>query len=163
MYYATFETAAGWIGAIASARGLSRTTLPKKSRDLAESSLNPYKGKTIYSTDYFKDLANKFRAYFHGHIVNFRERLDFSDATQFERAVWETTQKIPYGETRSYGWVAVQIGKPLGHRPVGHALGRNPLPIIIPCHRVIGSDGKLHGFGGGLEMKEFLLKLETTS
>ncbi len=158
-YYATFETTAGWIGLITSSRGLSRVTLPQKSREMAESSLGEFREAT-FSADHFKDLIGKFQAYFQGDWVDFTEKLDFSNATSFERAVWETTRKIPYGETRSYGWVALQIGNPLAPRGVGQALGRNPLPIIIPCHRVIGSDGKLHGFGGGLKMKEYLLKLE---
>jgi len=77
--------------------------------------------------------------------------------------VWQATRLIPYGETRSYLWVAVQIGKPGAARAVGQALGRNPLPVIIPCHRVIASDGGLGGFTGGLVMKRRLLELETSA
>jgi methylated-DNA-[protein]-cysteine S-methyltransferase len=77
--------------------------------------------------------------------------------------VWEITRLIPYGETRSYAWVAEQIGQPRAVRAVGQALGKNPLPIIIPCHRVITSNGKLGGFGGGLEMKKRLLSLEAAT
>jgi len=77
--------------------------------------------------------------------------------------VWQATRLIPYGETRSYLWVAVQIGKPGAARAVGQALGRNPLPVIVPCHRVIAADGGLGGFTGGLEMKRRLLELETTA
>ncbi|MCZ0942750.1 MAG: methylated-DNA--[protein]-cysteine S-methyltransferase, partial [Gammaproteobacteria bacterium] len=80
--------------------------------------------------------------------------------TAFQRKVLEALQAIPYGETRSYKEVAAAIGKPRAVRAVGAANGRNPIPIIIPCHRVIGSDGSLTGFGGGLEVKRALLALE---
>ncbi len=80
--------------------------------------------------------------------------------TQFQKAVWRATAGIPYGETRSYAWVAKRIGNPRAVRAVGQALGANPVPIIIPCHRVIGSSGKLCGFAGGLALKQRLLELE---
>jgi methylated-DNA-[protein]-cysteine S-methyltransferase len=78
----------------------------------------------------------------------------------FDQAVWERVAEIPYGETRSYGQVAREIGHPDRARAVGSANGRNPLPIVIPCHRVIGADGSLVGYGGGLELKRRLLELE---
>lgn len=76
--------------------------------------------------------------------------------------VLDALQRIPFGETRSYGELARDIGKPNASRAVGAANGRNPLPIVIPCHRVLGSNGSLTGFGGGLEIKQFLLNLENT-
>lgn len=82
------------------------------------------------------------------------------EGTDFERRVWTALRGIPYGETRSYGSIANSIGDPRGARAVGLANGRNPIPIIIPCHRVIGSDGTLTGFGGGLDLKRRLLELE---
>ncbi len=96
-------------------------------------------------------------------MASFPDELDLSTATPFQRQVWEKTRLIPYGETRSYSWVAEQIGKPGAARAVGQALGRNPLPIIIPCHRVVASDGKLCGFAGGLGMKRRLLSLEASA
>ncbi|GAH65608.1 unnamed protein product, partial [marine sediment metagenome] len=90
----------------------------------------------------------------------FPDRLDLSGATDFQRKVWETTRLIPYGETRSYAWVAEQIKQPRALRAVGQALGRNPLPIIVPCHRVVASNGKPGGFTGGIEVKKRLLHLE---
>ncbi len=113
-----------------------------------------------WSPESFEDLKRRLRVYFQGQKVDFADRLDLTEATSFQRKVWAATRLIPYGETRSYSWVANQIGKPGAVRAVGQALGRNPLPIIIPCHRVLGSDGGLCGFGGGLEMKRYLLKLE---
>jgi len=80
--------------------------------------------------------------------------------TRFQQNVWRMVRNIPCGETRSYGWVAKQLGLPRAARAVGQALARNPVPIVIPCHRVIGSDGNLGGFGGGVKIKKFLLHLE---
>ncbi len=80
--------------------------------------------------------------------------------TAFQRAVWEALPRIPYGETMSYGELARRIGKPKACRAVGLANGRNPLPIVVPCHRVIGADGSLTGFGGGIDIKRRLLALE---
>lgn len=82
------------------------------------------------------------------------------EGTPFQKQVWEALCTIPYGETRSYGQIAKQIGHPQAYRAVGMANNRNPLAIIVPCHRIIGSDGKLVGYGGGLEKKRFLLELE---
>lgn len=80
--------------------------------------------------------------------------------TEFQRTVWWALAKIPYGTTISYAQLAAQVGKPSAMRAVGAANGRNPLPIVLPCHRVIGADGSLTGFGGGLPTKQFLLTLE---
>ena len=102
----------------------------------------------------------RFKVYCRGQKAAFPDQLDLSRATPFQCQVWEATRLIPYGETRSYAWVASQVKRPEAARAVGQALGRNPLAIIVPCHRVIASDGKLCGFGGGLEMKEHLLHLE---
>ena len=80
--------------------------------------------------------------------------------TPFQKSVWQTLAAIPYGETISYAQLAQRVGKPTAMRAVGAANGRNPLPIVLPCHRVIGADGSLTGFGGGLPTKQFLLELE---
>ena len=80
--------------------------------------------------------------------------------SRFEMAVWDQLTRIPYGETRSYGYVAEAVGEPGGAQAVGAANGRNPIAVVVPCHRVIGADGRLVGFGGGLPRKRFLLDLE---
>jgi len=159
-FYAVFETKAGWIGLVGSSTGLSRTTLPQKTKEIAGLLLGEDIRQMECSADYFQELMSEYKSYFSGSRVVFSEKLDLSQSTSFERAVWETTLYIPYGETRSYSWVAGQIGKPLASRAVGRALGKNPLPIIVPCHRVLASSGALCGFGGGLEMKRYLLDLE---
>jgi methylated-DNA-[protein]-cysteine S-methyltransferase len=91
--------------------------------------------------------------------VEFPDKLDLSSATDFQRQVWRVTQTIPYGETRSYGWVAERLAKRGAARAVGQALARNRLPVIIPCHRVLASDG-LGGYSGGVGVKESLLRRE---
>ncbi|HXI85062.1 MAG TPA: methylated-DNA--[protein]-cysteine S-methyltransferase [Verrucomicrobiae bacterium] len=106
------------------------------------------------------DLTRKLQQYAEGKSVRWEIPLDLSSGTIFQRQVWHALTKIPYGETRSYGWIAKQIGKPKASRAVGAACGANPVPVIVPCHRVIAGDGSLGGFGGGLPMKRRLLSLE---
>ena len=98
--------------------------------------------------------------YFQGQKLTFNEVLDVAGATTFEMRVWETTMSIPYGEVRSYSWVAEQLGNPQEVRAIGQALKHNRLPIIIPCHRVISKSGDLGGFSGGIELKRKLLQIE---
>ena len=86
--------------------------------------------------------------------------MDLSIGTEFQRKVWEKVSEIPYGELRSYKWIASEIGNPDAVRAVGNAVGENPVPPIIPCHRVIRSDGNLGGFSSGIALKKWLLKLE---
>ena len=107
----------------------------------------------------FGDVREQLDGYFAGRRQRFELPLA-PTGTAFQCSVLEALQTIPYGETRSYKEVAAAIGKPRAVRAVGAANGRNPIPIIIPCHRVIGSDGSLTGFGGGLEVKRALLALE---
>ncbi len=158
--YITFSTDMGWVGMLASAKGLLGTTLPQPSAQEACQLLGNSVSYATWSPHLFKDLMERLKVYFSGHRTTFRDKLDFSQATHFQREVWEITRLIPYGETRSYGWVAEQIKKPQAVRAVGQALSKNPLPIIVPCHRVVTSDGKLGGFSGGVEMKKRLLYLE---
>jgi O-6-methylguanine DNA methyltransferase len=98
--------------------------------------------------------------YLHGSRRNFDLTVDMDTCTPFQVKVLLAAQSIPYGETRSYGHLAQMINKPKASRAVGGALGRNPVPIVVPCHRVLARDGSLCGFGGGLELKRQLLKLE---
>jgi methylated-DNA-[protein]-cysteine S-methyltransferase len=112
-----------------------------------------------YRVNCFADVVSQLAEYFHGRRRYFDLKLAPS-GTAFQLAVLAALQTIPAGETRSYLDIAKQIGRPKAVRAVGAANGRNPLPIVIPCHRVIGADGSLTGFGGGLEAKRFLLELE---
>lgn len=107
----------------------------------------------------FPDAVAQLGAYFAGELFDFDLKLDLVGTT-FQRAVWAALLTIPYGETRSYGEIAAQIGSPGAFRAVGLANGHNPIGIIVPCHRVIGSNGSLTGYGGGLDRKRALLALE---
>jgi methylated-DNA-[protein]-cysteine S-methyltransferase len=106
------------------------------------------------------ETERQLAKYFAGELTRFTLPLDFS-GTEFQKKVWQALLTIPFGETRSYGEIARQIGLPNASRAVGAANGKNPISIIAPCHRVIGSTGKLTGFAGGLKAKELLLGLET--
>jgi methylated-DNA-[protein]-cysteine S-methyltransferase len=160
LYYTIFKTKPGWIGILASKDGLRAVTLPQKTEHQAVDSLGEQAKQAIFSPQNFVDLTRRFQEYYSGKRTVFLNKLDCSNATAFQRQVWETTRLIPYGETRSYGWIAKQIGKPKEVRAIGQALGKNPFLIIVPCHRVIASDGSLGGFGGGLETKQTLLEME---
>ena len=163
LFYYVFETPAGWMGVLGSPSGLRRTTLPQSSEKAALSLLGIDSGSATQSSHRFTDLEKRFQAYFAGNMVDFPDELDFSEATPFQRKVWQATRNIPCGQTRSYAWIASQAGNPAAARAAGQALGKNPLPIIVPCHRVLSTGGGLGGFSGGLAMKEFLLKLEKTA
>ena len=115
----------------------------------------------IESTQPFQAVIEQLLDYFSGHRQRF-ELAFKAEGTPFQKSVWRALLEIPYGQTTSYGAIAQKIGKPQASRAVGAANGQNPIPIIIPCHRVIGKSGDLTGFGGGLEVKEKLLQLEQT-
>ena len=161
--YITFNTGMGWVGILGSAKGLRRTTLPQPSAQEARRLIGDEGKYATWSPNLFDGLVERFRSYLSGGKVDFPDELDLSGATPFQRKVWEVTRLIPYGKTRSYTWVAEQVKKPLGTRAVGQALARNPLPIIIPCHRVVTIDGQLGGFTNGVEIKRSLLNLEASA
>lgn len=105
------------------------------------------------------EIIHQIEQYFNGQLSEFKLPIDLY-GTPFQKMVWHSLLEIPYGETRSYKDIALQIGAPKAVRAIGGANNRNPIPIIIPCHRVIGSNGALVGYGGGLEIKEHLLGME---
>ncbi len=107
----------------------------------------------------FADTIRQLTAYFAGKLTQFDLPAD-GDGTPFQQSVWQALRDVPYGQTCSYGDIAQAIGKPKASRAVGMANGRNPISIIVPCHRIIGGNGSLVGYGGGLERKSTLLKLE---
>jgi methylated-DNA-[protein]-cysteine S-methyltransferase len=106
------------------------------------------------------EAARQLTAYFTGELTDFRLPLHVRGGSDFERAVWQAIAAIPYGEMRTYGEMATAVGDRDAARAVGVACNRNPLPIVVPCHRVVGAGGKLVGFGGGLPRKRLLLELE---
>lgn len=118
------------------------------------------KPSTSFKSAILKKAIKQLDKYFEGSLRSFDLPLDFGTATSFYQSVWNLLLTIPYGETRSYGELATALGDINKSRAVGLANGRNPIAIIVPCHRVIGQDGSLTGYGLGLDAKEFLLQLE---
>ncbi len=161
--YFIIDTDMGWVGMLSGLEGLLATTLPQGSADNANYQLGSRAKQAVLSEEAFSRLAERLKSYFSGDRVDFSDELDFSMVTDFQTGVYQTSRLIPYGETRSYGWVAEQMNKPGAARAVGQALGRNPLAVIVPCHRVVAGDGGLGGFTGGLETKRRLLNMESGS
>ncbi len=147
MYYCHFDTPIGELLLAGDADALSMIGFPKGSmrRDPEPD--------WIYKEEPFKNVCGQLSEYFAGERKDFDLPLSLS-GTEFQISVLQALQEIPYGETTSYGAIAKQIGRPKAVRAVGAANGRNPIPIVVPCHRVIGSSGDLVGFGGGLELKK---------
>lgn len=119
----------------------------------------PDRSRWVEDRTAFSEAAAQLEAYFAGELTQFDVEMRL-EGTEFQLEVWAALRTIPYGQTRSYGWLARQIGRPGASRAVGAANGRNPIGIIVPCHRVIGADGSLTGYGGGLDRKRALLELE---
>lgn len=120
---------------------------------------NPPKNANVKETDLLKDASRQLKEYVEGKRKLFELPLA-PDGTDFQRNVWKALREIPYGETRSYGEIAKSIGRPNASRAVGMANNKNPILIFIPCHRVIGVNGKLVGYAGGLDVKKYILNLE---
>lgn len=116
-------------------------------------------GTALFSDPVFQETARQLDEYFAGKRREFSVPIR-TQGTDFQEKVWAALRKIPYGETRTYGQIAAQVGNPKAGRAVGGANHNNPIMILTPCHRVIGADGSLTGFGGGLDVKEALLALE---
>ena len=153
MYYCYFDTPIGELLLAGQSDALSMIGFPEGAmrRDPEPD--------WIYNEAPFEKVQTQLSEYFSGERKDFDLPLKL-DGTEFQISVLEALREIPYGETTSYGAIAKQIGRPKAMRAVGAANGRNPIPIIVPCHRVIGSTGDLTGFGGGLDTKEALLRLE---
>ncbi|MEK7293909.1 MAG: methylated-DNA--[protein]-cysteine S-methyltransferase, partial [Nitrospirota bacterium] len=175
----------GWIGIAASAQGVCAIVLPKPSRRAAERALarRPDSKFDVRSSSrateskkasvfpeprtpnlepVLRDAQRQVFAYLAGkqHTLDFP--IDLSGGTSFQRRVWQTALRIPYGRARSYQWIASKVGGTRYSRAVGNALGANPVPLIVPCHRVVAHDASLGGFSGGLTVKRKLLNLEGT-
>lgn len=150
LFFDTLPTPIGVLSLEADETGLTAIHFPGRS---------PYTPKSSNTSDLLAEAARELQAYFEGRLTAFSVPLNWR-GTPFQETVWRALMDIPYGETVSYGEIAKAIGRPKSARPVGGAVGRNPLPIIVPCHRVIGSDQSLTGFTGGIDIKVALLKQE---
>jgi len=161
MIITSCRTGFGWVGIVASEAGLVELTLPRATEAETLHHLRELHGPGEPDDGRLAALKTSLEAYFRGEQVSFDEwTLDASAGTLFQRRVWAITRAIPRGQTRTYGDLARAAGSPGGARAVGQSMARNPWPIIVPCHRVVGSNGRLTGFGGGLEMKQRLLDME---
>lgn len=161
IYFSSLSTSIGLLFAAKNARGVCRISFP---HDTENDFLHAFFKKTATPIER-NDVSLQYeiatlRAYFSGNQVTFDFPLDISSGTPFQTKVWRKLQEIPYGECRSYQWIAEQIGSPGASRAVGSANHNNPLPPIIPCHRVIGADGRLTGYASGLSIKKWLLEKE---
>jgi methylated-DNA-[protein]-cysteine S-methyltransferase len=161
--YTVANIGVGWVGVLSSNSGLLRVTLPQGTAREAERLLGDRLREAVRADHFFTDLFERLKGYFAGQRVTFNDELDLSAATAFQREVWQLTRLIPFGETRSYGWLAERLGRAGAGQAVGQALTRNPLPIIVPCHRVVAKDGGLGGYSGGLAKKRDLLRLESAA
>ncbi len=148
LFYDVFDSPLGLLYLIFSGKFLSGISFKKPSNI-------PFK-KDSAPGSFKKELA----LYFQGLHHDFKQRIKLLSGTDFERKVWLIIKEIPFGETRSYKWIAEKIGKPSATRAAGQALSKNPVPIVIPCHRVIESDGSIGGYSSGVNRKRRLLELE---
>ena len=158
--YYVFETDWGWMGAAGSSRGLAAVVLPQSAPGDVLAQLGEMTSAGRQNESRFAAFAGDIGDYLAGKRVEFRASCDLAAATPFQRQVWSKAREIRYGESRSYSWIAVEIKNPRACRAVGQALGQNPLPIVIPCHRVLNAHGAVGGFSGGLDIKKRLLRLE---
>ncbi len=155
MNYTYLETPIGTLLIAGDEEAVRRIEFPKNGKPAA-----PQPSWRLSPRGPVGEAARQLREYFAGK----RQRFDLPlapEGTAFQRGVWRRLREIPYGQTISYGELAKRVGNPKASRAVGAANGQNPIPIVIPCHRVIGANGKLTGFGGGLPVKEALLRLES--
>jgi methylated-DNA-[protein]-cysteine S-methyltransferase len=147
LFYDTFESPLGTLYLIAAGKVLREIDF-RKPADIPRKDIASHL------------LKKELREYFEHGKDEFTQEIDPANGTEFEKNVWFTLREIPFGETRTYKWLAEKIGKPNASRAVGQALGKNPLPIILPCHRIIESDGSLGGYSGGIDIKRRLLEME---
>ncbi|HRU07701.1 MAG TPA: methylated-DNA--[protein]-cysteine S-methyltransferase [Candidatus Brocadiia bacterium] len=160
--YRVFETAWGWCAAARTNLGYCALVLPMKSRAEAEAAIRARAPGAVSLPSGMGALVSAVTRYFAGERVEFEGDLDFTAGTPFQRRVWQAALKAGYGRVMTYAGVALEMGRPGADRAVAGALARNPLPLIVPCHRIVRSDGRLGGFSGpgGVAMKEAMLRLE---
>ena len=155
------ETEMGWAGVALSERGIRQATLFHRNEAAARGELRAFGTREGEADARAAELADLLRAYARGEDVSLDDyAVDLPPCSEFQRETWLALREIPRGETRSYGWLARRVGRAEAPRAVGAMVGANPIPLWLPCHRVVASDGTLHGFGGGLAMKQALLELE---
>ena len=159
-----FRSPWGWMGIAESPKGIQTIVLPKRSKRAIESDLKMQSIGSLQQGEsaQLEETRRQLLDYLAGRRNTFDVPLDLSQGTSFQRQVWRTLQRVPYGKLRSYQWIAARVGGRHYARAVGNAVGANPLPIVVPCHRIVAHDASLGGFSGGLSIKRKLLSLEGT-
>lgn len=159
-----FKSSWGWVGISETAKGIDAIALPQRSKRAIEFGLRSIAGGPFELGESVRLEAARRQLldYLAGRRNMFDIPLDFSRGTVFQRRVWRTLQRVPFGKLRSYQWIAARVGGRRYARAVGNAVGANPLPIVVPCHRIVAQDASLGGFSCGLPMKRKLLTLEGT-
>ncbi len=159
-----FKTRWGWMGISETSKGIDAVVMPQASRqallsELPADSVELLEGQ---ASSRLQEAQAQLTDYLDGARQSFDLPLDLSGGTSFQQKVWRTLLSISYGRLRSYQWVAMRVGGSQYARAVGNAVGANPLPVVIPCHRIVAHDGSIGGFSGGLPLKRKLLTLEGT-
>jgi O-6-methylguanine DNA methyltransferase len=159
-----FHTPWGWMGMSETTKGINEVVLPKASRQAVLSELQAASAALLGTqvSPRLREAQAQLIGYLAGTRMSFDLPLDLSRGTSFQQKVWRILRRISYGRLRSYQWVAARVGGGQYARAVGNAVGANPIPIVIPCHRIVAQDGSLGGFSGGLPTKRKLLALEGT-
>lgn len=159
-----FKSPWGWMGISESAKGIRSIVLPQRSKRAVECEIREQSNEPLLQeqSPSLEAARRQLLDYLIGRRKSFDLPLDLTGGTTFQRQVWRTLQRVPYSKLRSYRWIAARVGGPQYARAVGNAVGANPLPIVIPCHRIVAHDASLGGFSGGLPMKRKLLGLEGT-
>ncbi len=159
-----FHTPWGWMGVSETKKGIDAVVLPKASRQAVLCELQTSSTELLndQASSRLREAQAQLIDYLAGTRRSFDLSLDLSRGTSFQRKVWQTLRRVAYGELRSYQWVAVRVGGRQYARAVGNAVGANPMPIVIPCHRIVAQDASLGGFSCGLPTKRKLLTLEGT-
>jgi O-6-methylguanine DNA methyltransferase len=161
IYYSTIETPIGLLYVGATDKGLCVITWNASTwENYIKEMEDDYDAGFVRDDKKLNKVKQELKEYFDGNLKEFTVDLDLFTMTPFQEKVLRETFKIPYGAVKSYKGLAVASGSPKGYRAVGNTMGDNPIPIIIPCHRVLKSDGSLGGYGGGINIKSFLLQLE---
>lgn len=160
--FRTVKTSQGYAGFVASPRGVRHVYLPQRDVAHLTRAIKKDAAEAVEDRRLMPRLADALQRYFAGEPVRFEVRLDWRGRSPFQVDVWEACRRIGYGQTRSYKSLAERVGRPGGARAVGMAMRRNPCPIVVPCHRVLKSDGSLGGFSspGGTALKQHLLRME---
>ena len=159
-----FKSRWGWMGISDTTKGIAAVVLPKPSRQavLSELKVSAAELRGGRMSPRLRKAQAQLTDYLAGAQRSFDLPLDLSQGTSFQRKVWQTLRRVSYGRLRSYRWVAARVGGTQYARAVGNAVGANPMPIVIPCHRIVAQDASLGGFSGGLPTKRKLLTLEGT-